>query len=191
MKFFWKSIIFKSFLPPSLPISGNWYLAVSGFHFNQPHKSCSVECWMYNNEDFGPYFGYFHCGYKVSKWSNSDYILNEICYERSIPKSIFRYLSFTEYWKLRVLFPVLYPKIVHLALNLFDLNVEKFMEPRHPIELVALTVTNAINVVDLESWKSFLEVQPLSRISNSNATIFAKVEHPNVNQIVWEILINV
>ena len=45
---------------------------------------------------------------------------------------------------------MLYPKIVHLALNLFDLNVEKFMELRHPIEQVALTVTNVINVVDLE-----------------------------------------
>ena len=86
MKSFWRSIIFKSFLPPSLPISGNWYLVVSGFHFNQPHKSCSVVGWIYNNEDFVHYFGYFHCGYKVSKWSNSAYNLDwgGICYERSI-----------------------------------------------------------------------------------------------------------
>ena len=46
---------------------------------------------------------------------------------------------------------MLYPKIVHLALNLFDLNVEKFMELRHPIEQVAQTVINAINAGDLES----------------------------------------
>ena len=54
-------------------------------------------------------------------------------------------------YQLRVLFLVLCPKIVHHAPNLFDLNVEKFMELRHPIEQVALTATNVINVVDLES----------------------------------------
>ena len=45
---------------------------------------------------------------------------------------------------------MLYPKIVHLALKLFDPNVEEFMALRHPIEQVAQTVINAINVVDLE-----------------------------------------